>query len=93
MKITNRKPVDHTEYILEADKFKVQAEREKQYEKIYELEQKKVQYSAQQQDEDPEFRNCPSSSSFNIDDIQSISFGGLNSRFWMLRKHFNSASV
>jgi hypothetical protein len=31
-----------------------------------------------------------SSSSCYVEDIQSIVFGGLNSRFWMLRKHYNS---
>ena len=27
--VTNRKPVDHTEYVLEADKYKLEIERQK----------------------------------------------------------------
>ena len=31
-----------------------------------------------------------SSASTYVSDIQSIIFGGMSSRFWLLRKHFNS---
>jgi len=42
--------------------------------------------------EDDDFINKKSSASTYVDDIKSIVFGGMNSRFWMLRKHFNSMS-
>lgn len=90
IRITNRKPVDHTKYILEADKELISIELDKQHEKIYELEQKKTGFSAAEQDKDPDFNNKTSSSGFWVDDIQMITFGGFSSRFWMLRKHFNS---
>ena len=41
-------------------------------------------------DKDPDFRAMRSSTSCNVDDIQGIMLGGNSSRFWMLRKHFNS---
>ena len=34
-----------------------------------------------------------SSGSTYVSDIIGIVFGGYNSRFWMLRKHFNSMST
>ena len=34
-----------------------------------------------------EYELAPSSGSFDIEDIQGILFGGISSRFWMLRKH------
>ena len=37
-----------------------------------------------------EFEWDPSSASFNVDDIEGIVFGGVSSRFWMLRKHLCS---
>ena len=40
--------------------------------------------------EDPDIFNKKSSASTYISNIQNIIFGGINSRFWMLRKHFNS---
>ena len=39
--------------------------------------------------DDVKFKDVKSSSSCKIRDIQSIMFGGLSSRFWMLRKHIN----
>ena len=42
---------------------------------------------------DPDYTNTKSSASTCVDDIQSITFGGINSRFWMLRKHFSSMST
>ena len=41
---------------------------------------------------DPDFVNKQSSASAYVEDIKGIMFGGLHSRFWMLRKHFNSVS-
>ena len=57
MKVTNRKPVDHIKYVLEADKELVNIELKKAHEKIYELERKKIDYSASEQDKDPDFNN------------------------------------
>ena len=37
-----------------------------------------------------EFEEDPSSASFNVEDIEGIVFGGISSRFWMLRKHLCS---
>jgi hypothetical protein len=39
---------------------------------------------------DRKFYLKESSASCKIADIKNIIFGGLSSRFWMLRKHFNS---
>ena len=36
------------------------------------------------------FEEDPSSASFNVEDIEGIVFGGISSRFWMLRKHLCS---
>jgi len=41
---------------------------------------------------DPDFINKISSASTYVNDVKGIVFGGINSRFWMLRKHFNSMS-
>ena len=49
-------------------------------------------YTHQQMDDDPDFAAFTSSSSTSVDDVQSITFGGTNARFWMLRKHVNSMS-
>lgn len=42
---------------------------------------------------DPDYKIKDSSASTKVSDIESIVFGGIRSRFWMLRKHFNSMSV
>jgi len=39
------------------------------------------------------FTNFKSSSSCWVDSIQGIVYGGMTSRFWMLRKHINSLSI
>jgi len=44
-------------------------------------------------DHDPDFKNDKSSASCYLNDILGIIFGGVSSRFWMLRKHFNSLSA
>ena len=41
----------------------------------------------------PDFINKSSSGSCYVKDIKGIIFGGINSRFWMLRKHFNSMNI
>ena len=41
---------------------------------------------------DPDFINRKSSASTYVSNIKGIVFGGINTRFWMLRKHFNSMS-
>jgi len=45
-----------------------------------------------QADENPEWKskNKQSSASCHVDNIYGLIFGGLSSRFWMLRKHINS---
>ena len=42
--------------------------------------------------EDPDMIYKTSSASTYVSEIQGFMFGGMNSRFWMLRKHFNSMS-
>ena len=42
---------------------------------------------------DGEFNLHKSSTSCNLDEIRGILFGGISSRFWMLRKHMNSYNV
>jgi len=44
-------------------------------------------------DEDKSFTNKLSSTTCLIDDIQGIIFGPGLSRFWMMRKHINLASI
>ena len=40
---------------------------------------------------DPEeFTEKPSSCTFNLEDVEGIIYGGISSRFWMLRKHLCS---
>lgn len=43
-------------------------------------------------DDDPEFYQTTSSCSTWVEDIESIHFGGFQSRFWMMRKHINCAN-
>lgn len=43
--------------------------------------------------EDENFKEFKSSGSCRIEDIQGIIFGGLSSRFWMLRKHINNMTL
>ena len=40
--------------------------------------------------DDTDYQEKESTASCYLDDIQSIVFGGLTSRFWLLRKHINS---
>lgn len=40
--------------------------------------------------DDVKFRDRKSSGSCKVADIQNILFGGVSSRFWMLRKHINT---
>lgn len=44
------------------------------------------------QPKDSLFKEAVSTSSCLISDIKSIVYGGISSRFWVLRKHFNSMS-
>jgi len=37
--------------------------------------------------DDVKFKNVESSGSCKISEIENILFGGISSRFWMLRKH------
>lgn len=40
--------------------------------------------------DDINFSDKKSSASCKVSDIENILFGGMSSRFWMLRKHINS---
>ena len=42
------------------------------------------------QKEDGSFRYVQSSASCNFSKVKGIVYGGISSRFWMLRKHMNS---
>ena len=55
-----------------------------------EKEQIKKKYAKVYEDNDPDYTNTKSSGSTGVADINGFIFGGVNSRFWLLRKHFNS---
>ena len=40
-----------------------------------------------------EYEKDQSSASFKIEDVEGIVFGGISSRFWMLRKHLCSLNL
>ena len=44
-------------------------------------------------DDDSDFENKASSASCYVSEIKDFIFGGMSSRFWMLRKHFNCMSL
>ena len=52
----------------------------------------KNQNSANGLDDEYIFKQSKSSTSCRVEDIQGIVFGGIQSRFWMYRKYFNSMS-
>ena len=85
MKIVNRKPIEdsNTFYLLTTDPD--------------ELERLKLRERLRKNDQvgtgDEDFNIETSSTSCHVSDIIAISFGGLQSRFWMLRKHFNSMNI
>ena len=51
----------------------------------------KMKKKDQVYDLDKNIQKTSSASTF-VKDITGITFGGIQSRFWMLRKHFNSMS-
>ena len=81
--IVNKKPVDNQEYVLEADP----AEVEKQ---ISEFKKKPNLSRDVNQREDGSFEYSVSSASCDLSKIKGLIYGGISSRFWMLRKHMNS---
>ena len=79
----NKKPVDNQEYVLEADPSEV----EKQ---IQEYKLKPDNHEDVNHAEDGSFKYTISSASCDLANVKGIIFGGISSRFWMLRKHMNS---
>lgn len=53
----------------------------------------KISYDNYMLEGDPEFQNVVSSASCYVSEIKDFIYGGMSSRFWMLRKHFNSLSL
>ena len=78
----NLKPNEKVKYILEADPEFIQQQRIKAH---------KLKVSNKDHN-DPDFIHMKSSASTKVADIQGFTHGGVISRFWMLRKHFNSLS-
>ena len=77
-------------YVLEADPdvvLKLKQEKEKERLRLADLNQ-----TVQEEDNDPDFTYHKSSASTYVSNIESFTFGGLTSRFWIMRKHFMTMS-
>lgn len=98
----NQKPMQKLEYVLSADHARAEMQKNASKRKAYYREREGKPESFDDSDvqinqvteldevlDDVQFKEVKSSSSCKISDIQSIMFGGLSSRFWMLRKHIN----
>ena len=53
----------------------------------------RITYENEMMDADPLFESKMSSASCYVSEIKDLIYGGMSSRFWMLRKHFISMSV
>ena len=72
LQIVNRKPVENTEYILEADQSIVKAVKDAKQVELKQLDENKKKYTNEQMDEDPEFNPTTASASTYIRDIIQI---------------------
>ena len=82
------KPNEKVNYILEADEEMVH----KASLDAHKLKRDKIKKNKRYLFESDDSINQTSSASTAITNIQGMMFGGFHSRFWMLRKHFNSMS-
>jgi hypothetical protein len=57
------------------------------------LDQLKAEYPRNYVIHDPAYNNMQSTASTYVSNIESIIVGGVQMRFWMFRKHFNSMSA
>ena len=90
IEITNRKPVDRTQYVLEPDVEVLRQMRADHFRQLAQIERQKKYYTNDEMDQDPDYDQQVSHASCSVDDVTDFIFGGTNSRFWMFRKHFNS---
>ena len=95
MEIYNKKPHEFQKYILEADPDLVQKAREEHSRlekerleqiKVDELEGLENEHNLKNQ---TEFTIARSNSSCLLKDMKGFIYGGISSRFWLLRKHLN----
>ena len=93
MYVNNRKPIDRTKYVLESDPREVDRMRREEYAEMAKIETAKLTWKHDEMDMDPDYSDKTSSTSCNICDIKDFIFGAVNSRFWILRKHFNSMTT
>ena len=93
LKIINRKVNQATKYILEADQEIIHNARINEHAaRVQSLKDVKTKYNKDHELYDPAFMTIESSASTYISDVNGMIFGGVHSRFWMFRKHFNSMS-
>lgn len=88
--ITNRKPKKIDKYIYECDPNVIKKIKNQQMADLDRQNQQQMKMNRKQLRDDPNFIEKLSSASCNLDEIQGIIFGGVSSRFWMMRKHFSS---
>ena len=86
MTITNRKPQLQAEHGQEAPS-SLPEEMVKRMSK-----KERITYENEMMDADPLFESKLSSASCYVSEIKDLIYGGMSSRFWMLRKHFISMS-
>ena len=93
LKIINKKVNKSSKYILECDKQLLHNARiEEHAARVQSLKDIKAKYNQKHELYDPVYTMKVSSASTYISDIKGMIFGGIQSRFWMFRKHFNSMS-
>ena len=92
--IKNKRPIDDPEHVYESDPHKVRLLRLQHLNKNRaEHEHVKVDHLPNELDDfedNAQFETYHSTSTCLVSDIEGIIYGGLSSRFWMLRKLFNT---
>lgn len=91
LKIVNKKVIRKKAYAYDPDYRVIQRKRE-EFEKTL-LRGKNSEIMEENFVEGRDFVYKKSNSSMALDDIQGILYGGLSSRFWMLRKHMICSNV
>ena len=86
-----KKPCYKKEYVIEPD-FKIIQEKREQFSRSL-IRGQKGDVLDENFVEGRDFVFKKSNSSFALDDIESIIYGGTSSRFWMLRKHMITMNV
>ena len=88
-----RRPIKEVKYVLEADPEYFQQQKIEEYKKMHDKLCQKSNKRVDLEINNPYLNNKTSSASTCVSDITGFIFGGINSRFWMLRKHFNSLNL